>query len=254
MGSAETARNVVGIVGNVISLFLFLSPLPTFYNIWKAKSVQSFKPDPYVATVLNCAMWVFYGMPFVHPDSILVVTINGAGLIIELFYLAIFFIYSDWPKRRKVIIFLLVELVFFAVIVLVTLMFLHGTKSRSMLVGLVCIVFNILMYASPLTVMKQVIKTKSVKFMPFYLSLANFANGLNWLTYALIKIDPYLLVPNGLGALSGLVQLILYATYYRTTNWDDDNDNITQSKTQPETTTHNDNIPKSEIQLQKHDV
>ncbi|KAK4489048.1 hypothetical protein RD792_004842 [Penstemon davidsonii] len=144
-------------------------------------------------------MWVFYGMPFVHPDSILVVTINGAGLIIELFYLAIFFIYSDWPKR------------------------------------------------------KQVIKTKSVKFMPFYLSLANFANGLNWLTYALIKIDPYLLVPNGLGALSGLVQLILYATYYRTTNWDDDNDN-TQSKTQLETTTHNDNIPKSEIQLQKHDV
>lgn len=29
-------------------------------------------------------------------------------------------------------------------------------------------------------------------------------------------------IPNGLGSLSGLVQLILYATYYRTTNWDED--------------------------------
>ena len=28
-------------------------------------------------------------------------------------------------------------------------------------------------------------------------------------------------IPNGLGSLSGLVQLILYGTFYRTTNWDD---------------------------------
>ncbi|KAK4489049.1 hypothetical protein RD792_004843 [Penstemon davidsonii] len=234
MTSAETSRTIVGVIGNVISFILFLSPVPTFLKIWKAKSVQSFKPDPYVATVLNCAMWVFYGMPFVHPDSILVITINGVGLILELSYVALFFLYSDWPKRRKIIFVLLVELVFFAVIVFVTLTFLHGTKSRSMLVGIVCIVFNILMYASPLTVMKRVIKTKSVKYMPLTLSLANFANGLVWAAYALFKFDPYLLVPNGLGALSGLVQLILYVAYYRTTKWDDD------GSTQ------------SEIQLQNH--
>lgn len=72
---------------------------PTFITIWKQKSVAGFKPDPYVATVLNCAMWVFYGMPFVHPDSILVVTINGFGFCLELFYIAIFFTYSPWNKR-----------------------------------------------------------------------------------------------------------------------------------------------------------
>ncbi|KAL6177452.1 hypothetical protein ACLB2K_048978 [Fragaria x ananassa] len=102
----------------------------------------------------------------------------------------------------------------------------HTTKTRTLVVGIICIVFNILMYASPLTVMKMVIKTKSVKHMPFYLSLANFLNGIVWLIYSLLKFDINILIPNGLGALSGLVQLILYATFYKTSRWEDDEDDI----------------------------
>lgn len=41
----------------------------------------------------------------------------------------------------------------------------------------------------------KVIKTKSVKYMPFWLSLANFLNGVAWTTYALIHpFDIYVLV------------------------------------------------------------
>jgi len=72
---------------------------PTFYRICKAKDVEEFKADPYLATLLNCMLWVFYGIPIVHPNSILVVTINGIGLVIEAAYLIIFFIYSDNKKR-----------------------------------------------------------------------------------------------------------------------------------------------------------
>lgn len=222
---ADTARTIVGILGNIISCFLFLSPVPTFLKIHKEKSVMAFKPDPYIATVLNCAVWILYGMPFVHPDSLLVITINGIGFVIEAVYISIFFIYSDWPKRRKILIALLVEFLFMIVVIVITLVCLHGTKARSMFVGILCIVLNIAMYASPLTVMTRVIKTKSVKYMPFFLSLANLANGLVWFSYALIKFDPYILVPNGLGCLSGLVQLGLYAAYYKTTNWDEDDTN-----------------------------
>ncbi|ONH90814.1 hypothetical protein PRUPE_8G076100 [Prunus persica] len=231
MVNLEAIRIIVGIIGNVISFFLFTSPFTTFLKIIKQKSVGEFKADPYVATLLNCAMWSFYGMPFVHPDSVLVVTINGCGFVIELIYIAIFLTYSSNAKRR-ILIALLVEVIFFAVVVFVTLHFLHTTKGRSMIIGILCIVFNIIMYASPLTIMKMVIKTKSVKYMPFTLSLANFCNGIVWLIYALIKFDPYILVPNGLGSISGLVQLILYATYYKTTNWDEE-----------------DEKPKSEVQL-----
>ncbi|KAF5758569.1 putative SWEET sugar transporter [Helianthus annuus] len=220
----DTARTLVGVLGNIISLILFLSPLPTFIKIIQAKSVQAFKPDPYVATILNCAVWMFYGLPIVHPDSLLVVTINGAGLAIETVFIIIFFIYSTWGGRRKILIILFCEAVFVALVVVATLMCFDTYKDRSMVVGLIAIVFNILMYAAPLTVMRMVIKTRSVKYMPFSLSLASFVNSIVWCVYALMPLDPYILVPNGLGSLSAIVQLILYATYYGTTNWDDDDD------------------------------
>ncbi|KAK7266127.1 hypothetical protein RIF29_18767 [Crotalaria pallida] len=214
--SAAVARNVVGIIGNVISFGLFFSPLPTFWKIIKKKDVEEFKPDPYLATVLNCAFWVFYGLPFVHPNSLLVVTINCVGLVFEFAYLTIFFIYATNKGRRKVLFWLLMEAIFFAVIVLVTMLALHGTHKRSLVVGVICDVFNVMMYASPLTIMAKVIKTKSVKYMPFWLSLANFLNGVCWTTYALIHpFDIYVLISNSIGACSGIVQLILYACYFR---------------------------------------
>ncbi|GAU49226.1 hypothetical protein TSUD_282770 [Trifolium subterraneum] len=215
MVKAALARNVVGIIGNVISFGLFFSPAPTFYNIIKKKDVEEFKPDPYIATVLNCAFWVFYGMPFVHPNSLLVVTINGVGLVFEFVYITIFYIYAKKEGRKKVGLYLLIEAILFAAIVLITMLALHGTTKRSLIVGILCDLFNIAMYVSPLTVMAMVIKTKSVKYMPFWLSVANFLNGCCWTTYALIHpFDIYVLVSNGIGAISGFVQLLLYGYYY----------------------------------------
>lgn len=77
----------------------FLGCRPTFKKIIQAKSVQEYKPDPYVVTVLNCALWSFYGMPFVTEDDILVLTINGAGLVLELAYVTIYVIYTNWATR-----------------------------------------------------------------------------------------------------------------------------------------------------------
>ncbi|KAL5582549.1 hypothetical protein UlMin_014991 [Ulmus minor] len=215
--SAEAARNVVGIVGNVISFGLFISPVPTFYRIIRRKAVEEFKPDPYLATVLNCLLWVFYGMPFVHPDSLLVVTINSVGLVLELIYLAIFLIYATNNGRKKVCYWLCTAIVFYAIVIIVTMLAFHNTKNRSLFVGILCDIFNIIMYSSPLTVMFKVIQTKSVEYMPFTLSLANFLNGCVWTAYALIKLDIYILVSNSIGAVSGAIQLILYACYYSTT-------------------------------------
>lgn len=73
---------------------------PTFVKIYKRKAVEEFKPDPYLATLMNCMLWVFYGLPIVHPDSTLVVTINATGVVMELIYLTIFFIYA--PKKGRV--------------------------------------------------------------------------------------------------------------------------------------------------------
>ncbi|CAI8603160.1 unnamed protein product [Vicia faba] len=228
MASASSTRNVVGIIGNVITFGLFLSPASTFYKIIKKKDVEEYKPDPYIATMLNCAFWAFYGMPFVHPNSFLIVTINCVGLVFEFVYLTIFYMYANNKGRKKLLLFLLIGVTFFIIIVLITMLALHGTTKRSLVVGIICDIFNIMMYASPLTVMAKVIETKSVKYMPFSLSLANFLNGLCWTTYALIHpFDIYILISNSVGVISGLVQLIIYTYFWcKGENNNDDGDNV----------------------------
>ncbi|KAG0484741.1 hypothetical protein HPP92_008820 [Vanilla planifolia] len=98
MVSSEQFRFVVGIIGNVISLSLFLSPVPTFIRICKNKSVEQFSQIPYIATLLNCMLWMLYGLPIVKTNNILVLTINTAGTAIELTYVFIYIIYSNGPK------------------------------------------------------------------------------------------------------------------------------------------------------------
>jgi solute carrier family 50 protein (sugar transporter) len=42
---------------------------------------------------------VFYGIPIVHPNSILVVTINGTGVFLEVIYVTMFVIYCANDTR-----------------------------------------------------------------------------------------------------------------------------------------------------------
>ncbi|CAL5022372.1 unnamed protein product [Urochloa decumbens] len=215
--SPDTIRTVIGIIGNGTALVLFLSPVPTFIRIWKKGSVEQYSPVPYVATLLNCMMWVMYGLPLVHPHSMLVITINGTGMAIELTYVAIFLLYSSGAARRKVLLLVATEIAFVGAVAALVLTLAHTHERRSMIVGILCVLFCIGMYAAPLSVMKMVIQTKSVEYMPLFLSLASLANGICWTAYALIRFDLYITIPNGLGVLFAVAQLILYAIYYKST-------------------------------------
>ncbi|KAH7658037.1 solute carrier family 50 (sugar transporter) protein [Dioscorea alata] len=217
MVSSDAIRSAVGILGNVIALVLFLSPVPTFVRICKNKSVEQFSPIPYLATLLNCMMWVVYGLPLVHPKSMLVITINGAGTVIELTYILLFLIYSNGKQRLKVLVMLIAEIIFVIGLALLVIGFAHTYYQRSMIVGILCVFFGTMMYASPLSVMRLVIQTKSVEFMPLFLSLASFFNGLCWTTYALIRFDLYITIPNSLGVIFAVGQLLLYVVYYKST-------------------------------------
>ncbi|ESW17947.1 hypothetical protein PHAVU_006G000600 [Phaseolus vulgaris] len=217
MVTADTIRTVVGIIGNIISGCLFLSPVPTFVEIWKKGSVEQYSAVPYMATLMNCMVWTLYGLPMVHPHSFLVVSINGGGCVIEMIYVTLFFLYSHRTRRLTLFLCLFSQLIFLTLLSILTFTSIHDVNKRSAVVGTICVIFNVAMYASPLSVMKLVMKTKSVEYMPFSLSLASFGNGVAWTTYSLIPFDPFMAIPNGIGTTFSVAQLILYATYYKST-------------------------------------
>ncbi|CAM6007392.1 unnamed protein product [Sphagnum balticum] len=204
---------ILGIIGNIISMCLFASPMPTFWDIIQKRDVQRYSAIPYVCTLLNCMLWVVYGLPDVSLQ-VLVVTINLSGCLIELIYISIYLVYALKKTQTKALKLLGAMMVSFILVVVIVLEVVHDKHRRKLIIGVFCAVFSVGMYASPLTVMGMVIRTRSVEFMPFLLSLFNFMNGLVWFGYAFVgHIDIFIMIPNGIGALSGITQLLLFFIY-----------------------------------------
>ncbi|KAL0400625.1 UNVERIFIED_CONTAM: Bidirectional sugar transporter SWEET3 [Sesamum latifolium] len=73
----------------------------------------------------------------------------------------------------------------------------HDHHHRKAFVGSVGLVASVAMYGSPLVVVKQVIQTKSVEFMPFYLSFFSFLASSLWMAYGLLSHDLFLAAEKG---------------------------------------------------------
>ncbi|KAF8728628.1 hypothetical protein HU200_017896 [Digitaria exilis] len=202
---------VIGIIGNVISILVFASPIKTFRRIVRNKSTEDFRWLPYATTLLSTSLWTFYGL--LKPGGLLIVTVNGAGAALEATYVTLFLIYAPKETKAKIVkLVLAVNVGFLAAVVLVTLVALHG-GIRLVVVGVLCAALTIGMYAAPLGAMRTVIKTRSVEYMPFSLSFFLFLNGSVWSAYSVLVKDLYIGIPNAIGFVLGTAQLVLYMAY-----------------------------------------
>ena len=125
-------------------------------------SVEQYSAAPYLGTLINCGLWMLYGLPMVHPHSFLVITINASGMVVELAYLLLFLRYSDRRARIRVLVLMLVELVVIVSVAFLALTLAHTTKLRSTIVGSVAMLGNVIMYAAPLSVMVSPSPYKSI--------------------------------------------------------------------------------------------
>ncbi|XP_059632747.1 bidirectional sugar transporter SWEET17-like isoform X2 [Cornus florida] len=180
----------IGVLGNIISVLVFLSPISTFWRIVKHRSTEDFESLPYICTLLSSSMWTYYGLT--KPGGLLVATVNGFGIIVEAIYVAIFLIFAPQKMRAKTTILVaILDVGFLAAAVVVTQVASHG-DVRIAAIGFVCAGLNIVMYGSPLAAMTRVVTTKSVEYMPFFLSFFLFLNGGIWALYALLVQDYFL--------------------------------------------------------------
>ncbi|WVZ03006.1 hypothetical protein V8G54_023812 [Vigna mungo] len=208
----EVGKDAAGVAGNVFAFGLFLSPIPTFRRIIRNGSTEMFSGLPYVYSLLNCLICLWYGTPLISPDNLLVTTVNTIGGVFQLVYITIFLIYAEKARKVRMLGLLLAVLGMF-VIILVGSLQINDSAMRRMFVGLLSCASLISMFASPLFIIKLVIRTKSVEFMPFYLSLSTFLMSISFFLYGLVSDDTFIYVPNGIGTVLGIVQLILYFYY-----------------------------------------
>ncbi|XP_060206407.1 bidirectional sugar transporter SWEET10-like [Lycium barbarum] len=205
-----------GVLGNIVSFIVFLSPLPTFYKIYKKKSTEGYQSIPYVIALFSSMLWIYYA--FLKTNTTLLITINSFGVFIETIYVGFYLFYAPKKARVHTVKMLLLTVVGgFGAIILVT-QFLFKGAARGQVVGWICLVFSLCVFVAPLCIVRQVIKTKSVEYMPILLSVFLTLSAVMWFFYGLLLKDVNIAAPNILGFIFGILQMVLYAMYRKKEN------------------------------------
>jgi len=212
----------IGWVGTAMAIFLFLAPLPTMRKVSRARSTLEFSATPFLVSTLNCGLWSVYALPMITPDRYQSLVCNVFGLVMEVAYICHFLRFA--ANRRALWLRLAGAVATLAALVGIAIAldaaavpfpcWPHAASEcprvASNVLGWMASVFNILMYAAPLTIMADVLRTRSVQFMPLPLTLAVLCCSSAWLVYALYVMDPFILIPNVSGVGLGVLQVCLY--------------------------------------------
>jgi len=186
-------KDAAGIAGNIFAFGLFVSPIPTFRRIIRSQSTEQFSGLPYIYTLLNCLICTWYGTPVVSADNILLMTVNSSGAVFQFAYISLFLVYADTDKKVRMLVWLLLVIIVFAIIVFGSLQ-IADQMVRWIAVGTISGISLISMFASPLFIINLVIRTRSVEFMPFYLSLSTFLMSTCFLLYGILNFDAFVYV------------------------------------------------------------
>ncbi|KAK4285447.1 hypothetical protein QN277_002142 [Acacia crassicarpa] len=212
ISSKNTLALTFGILGNLISLLVFLAPLPTFYRIYKNKSTEGFQSIPYLVALFSCMLWLYYA--FLKTDAVALITINSFGCVIEILYILLFVTFASSDARRLTIKLIgALNVGSFVLIMSVTKFAVHDAALRVHVLGWICVSISVTVFAAPLSIVAQVIRTKSVEYMPFTLSFFLTLSAVMWFAYGLFLRDICVAVPNVVGFVLGVIQMVVYGMY-----------------------------------------
>ncbi|KAM1229009.1 hypothetical protein ACFX13_008246 [Malus domestica] len=208
---APLLASVFGILGNIVSFMVLLAPLPTFYRIFKKKSTEGFQSIPYAVALFSAMLMLYYA--FLKGHAFMLITINSIACVIETSYLVIYMIYAP----AKIRIYTAKLLTLFNVgaygVILFATSLITDPYLRIKIVGWTNVVFSVCVFAAPLSIMRLVIKTRSVEYMSFPLSFCLTLCAVMWFFYGLLLRDLFVAAPNILGFGFGIAQMIMYLVF-----------------------------------------
>ncbi|CAA2991423.1 bidirectional sugar transporter N3-like [Olea europaea subsp. europaea] len=199
-----------GVLGNIVSVLVYLAPLPTFIRIYREKSTMGFQSLPYVVALFAAMLWLLYS--FLKTNAFLLVSINSFGCIIEAIYIFFYLLYASKKARIHTVKLLAsLNIGLFSLIFLLALFVFN--QHRVGIVGWICVAVSVCVFAAPLSIVFKVVRTRSVEFMPFGLSFFLTVSAITWFAYGLFLKDICITLPNVIGFFLGLLQMLLYGLF-----------------------------------------
>lgn len=200
-------KDILASSATISTVLQFLTGSVICHRYIRKKSTGETSAFPFVSGFLSCSLWLKYGL---LTEEHTVIFVNTIGSALFLAYVIIYFTFSV-NKQTVVRQFLAVCVFILACNVYTKYETNLDVSLRT--IGVVCCCVGVLFFASPLSVLAQVIRTKNTESLPFPIIVASFFVSLQWFIYGMLIEDSFIQIPNLLGCMLSSVQLLLYAIY-----------------------------------------
>mmetsp|Transcript_9139 Transcript_9139/g.15994 ORF Transcript_9139/g.15994 Transcript_9139/m.15994 type:complete len:278 (+) Transcript_9139:446-1279(+) len=197
-------------MGVTLGIIMLLSPFPAVLKIRKQKTLGEFNPLPLLMAVMNCIAWLAYGCicknPWIPPGNT-IGTIGGMYFVLEVLIVA------DRKTQDLMIGIFVGSTVYFVIFFLYTA-YEMTHEAALKLWSYQAIGILLIYYVVPLSTMYKVVKTRNAVSFYLPLSIATIINGVMWGLYGYFGVnDLTIWMPNSVGGLLGLLQVILHLIY-----------------------------------------
>ncbi|RLN55354.1 hypothetical protein BBP00_00008530 [Phytophthora kernoviae] len=214
MSGHDVAVIVARVLTLITTIMMRLSLLPDFNRWRKNQSTGDMSVMPSVLLYTNCYALLFYA--YVIDDMLPLFVTSVLGVIAG--GLLAFFFYRWTDNKRQVIkIFIGSFIVCLLVTTYATLAMTGVTgqsnSSQGSTLGCITLTTTVGLYASPMTTIARVIRTKTSSSMPFTMGVVNVINSFCWGFYASLVGNWFILAPNIVGFTLGSIQLTLTFIY-----------------------------------------
>ena len=205
--------NFFPILGVFLSNALYLAPAPAVRQAVQRGSLGSLNPLPQALMVVSTFSWVCYALS--KPDMFITLS-NAPGCIASLWYVTSLLPLIPREATREL------ALVQFTILGGATCLLSLATvlvlgkvppETRSFNFGLFGSLMCVLLFASPLSTVREVISKANAASIYAPLTAAQVINCGTWCVYGFAIGDPWVYGPNSTGLALGLVQLALKMSY-----------------------------------------
>ncbi|XP_022907758.1 sugar transporter SWEET1 [Onthophagus taurus] len=203
----ENLQSVLSVTVSVSTILQFLSGVLVCKKIVERKSSGDISPVSFICGHLSTSLWLRYGFLI---DNFSVIFVNSIGCLLFLSYTIIYGYYTI----KKVILWrqFYISCTVLLLILAYSTYYRHDSDLQQNM-GIICCVVTVIFFASPLSSAMYVIKMKNTSSLPFPLIVANFIVATQWYVYGVLLEDQFIQIPNLLGSLLSLFQLLLFCIF-----------------------------------------
>jgi solute carrier family 50 protein (sugar transporter) len=201
-----SVTDILGGLGNGFAILFFIIPLTVIIEVYKTGKTDKVPYLLFLFTILNCEFWTLYG---VKENAWPLIACNVIGIITNHIFLTVYFIYLNIVTFKKI---LFIGLLYFTFILSFTSFYILVKDSKFF--GTIAMIMNICMFVAPLQNLNKVVKLKDNSYIPIWISMTLVFNCTVWSLYGYFKdVDLYVMIPNILGLLLAVLQVVLWFKY-----------------------------------------